>query len=294
MSPSVIHPSDEDATDDFPSTLSWGLSGSSGAFRFAVIMRAAPTAGIFFFLLCFILSCAPRIVVRPSPEELLVYQALLQKITERKDQIRSLTGMARVVVRTRGQGWLTAEEVIRLQAPDSLRLETLDPMGGLQILMISVGNEGLLKIPGQSKAFHFSSDRKGLKRYLGINLSAPELLQIVAGTPPLSGIAPDQILTRLEDDATVVQVYQKNRLVQRFWIASSDCIVRWERLNARGEALEELHFEDFRLVEGIAMPFLITFKGAGGDELVLRYRSLFLNREIEPRLFDLHLGRGES
>ncbi len=64
-------------------------------------------------------------------------------------------------------------------------------------------------------------------------------------------------------------------------------IVRWERNGTKENPLETLVFDDFREVEGISMPFHITYTGPEGVELALRYRSLLLNQAIEDRLFDI-------
>lgn len=239
----------------------------------------------FLSLLVLLNGCVPTPGRLLLPDQLLMHQKILQRMRERTQGIHTLSGIARLAIQT-SQGRDSTEEVILLQPPDAIRLESWNSMGGLQLLMISKGKKGVFVVPGEFKTYEFASEPGPLKRLLGLDLSIRDLLQILMGAPPIPPLEPDQILTELETGGTVLEILQGSRVIQKVWIDLSGRIVRWERLDAKGNPMESLVFDDFQEVEGISMPFHIAYTGSGGVELTLRYRSLLLNQSIEDRLFD--------
>jgi outer membrane lipoprotein-sorting protein len=240
---------------------------------------------LFLFFVGLFSGCVPRLKQILPPEELLARQTILHQIQKRFEDIRTLSGAARVVIRT-PEGRFSAEEVIRLQSPDALRLETWNSIGGLQTLIIVRGGEGVFSIPGESKTVRFSAGRGSLKRFLGVDFSVDELLQLLTGTPPLSGVEAGEVRLEYQEDRTLLRIMHGRRLIQKVWMDSSGRVLRWERFSRKGKLIETILFEDFQEVDGIPIPFQITFTGLNDTGFVLRYRSLFLNRAIEERLFD--------
>jgi hypothetical protein len=220
-----------------------------------------------------------------SPDRLRLHQSILDRIQARREKIETLSGIARVVLITPRERF-AADEYVRLKVPDSLRLETRNALGGLQMLLVSREGNGVLWIPGEARTYHFDSEPGTLKRHLGIALSVPELIQFLTGSPPVISVGPEQVRSEQLQEQTVLQLPEGRRNVQKIWINTSGEITRWERLNTSGTAAMRLTFEDFREVGSIAMPFRITYTGPDDTFLTIHYRSIYINDAIEDQFFD--------
>jgi len=238
------------------------------------------------FLVSLLWSCAPTSRIILTPEQIRLHREIIHQIQTRLNKIQTLSGVARVIIRT-SEGTYSAEEFIRLKRPDALRLETWNPMGGLQILLVARGEQGTVVIPGEGRIYHISTEREYLKRFVGVDLTVADLYTLLTGTPPLSSAEPERIQTRQENGRTLVQILKGTRIIQKIWIDNNGRVLGWERLNTQGEPVETIVFDEFREVEGIFMPHLITFSESGGSEFVLRYRSLLLNQTIDDHLFEV-------
>jgi len=239
----------------------------------------------FLSLLILFCGCVPKTRWFLLPDQIILHQKMIQQMREETQRIHTLTGTARVSIRT-SAGRDAMEEVILLQIPDAVRLESWNPAGGLQLLMISRGKRGVFVVPGEFKTYEFASEPGPLKRFLGLDLSIPDLIRILMGRPPLPPLEPDHILIELDHEETMLKILNDRRVIQKVWMDPAGRIIRWERLNAKGSPVETLVFDDFRAVEGISIPYHITYSGSEGVELTLRYRSLLLNQAIEGSLFE--------
>lgn len=241
---------------------------------------------VLLLLQILILGCISKTRVPLSPEQIVVRRTILHQLQERSDKIHSLSGAARIALRT-PEGPYAVEEIIRLRLPDALRLESRDPMGGLHILLIARGTEGAVLFPGRAVNTRFSVKPGTLKRYLGLDLSFPELLGMFTGTPPLPFLEPDQIrvVKEEQDEVTRVQLLEKGRPSQEVSLDRTGRVFRWVKLDAGGEANATILFQDFREQEGITIPYEIIYQGSEGTRFTLRYWSVFLNLAIEDKLF---------
>lgn len=241
---------------------------------------------VVFLFLSLVVSCVPRARIPLSSDQILENQKFLNRLDEQSQRIHSLSGLARVTIRT-PDGWQTAKEVIRLEPPGSLRLETWDPMGGLQFIMIAHDGKGAVLVPGKSKPISFSLERRSLKRILGLDFSLQDLFQILGGRPPLPPLEPQEVRVEENQEGSLLRILQDGGAAQNIWMDLSGQIRRWERMDKKGEPLENLVFDDFREIDGIPVPFEIAYKKSDGSEFLLRYQSLFLNQPIEPHLFEI-------
>ncbi len=237
--------------------------------------------------LLFILpACATVSPHRLSPGELLRNQEVLARIRARTESIETLSGLARARLETPGHR-LAADEFVRLRVPGRLRLELHDPLGGLQLLLTVHGETGVLVLPGEGRRLSFSPHRQELKRYLGISLTAHDLLGVLMGQPPVASWRPEQIRTETQHDETVVSRLDKGRVTEQLTLGADGAVLRWERTDGAGTLVESLLFEDFRSVDGVVLPFRITLRRADGSEFLVQYRAIYLNDPMEDRLFEV-------
>lgn len=240
----------------------------------------------FFVVLLLLSACAgPR---RPplSPGEDAFRRGIIGRLQAQQSQVRTLSGIARVVVAT-PKIRFAGNEVIHLKVPDRLHLETHDPLGGLQMLLVAQGEKGFIFYPAESIKGTFSPRNKNLERWFGIDLTVPELTRLLAGTPPLPPLTPESIRSEHDGDGLVVFFLNKGRVRQRVRMNGAGEVLRWERLDGRGTVDLTLLFEEFRAVDGVRVPFRILLQKKGETVLSIRYRSVLLNRPIDPGLFEV-------
>ncbi len=235
-------------------------------------------------LLFFLLGCALKVSPPLSTEQALRNQALFQSIRSRAASIGTLTGLARIRIKTPEES-LAADFVILIRMPDSLRLEMHAPLGGMQWLLIIRNRRGVVWTPDRPAGKTFPVDSHVLKRYLWINLSFSEFLEALLGGPPVSDVAVTRLRSRIEDQRTVLEIVRNRHVLQRIWMDDSGEVSRWERLDREGRMTASLLFEEYTEKKGIPVPLRITYRAKDGTELILRYRSLHLNRPVEDRSF---------
>jgi len=194
--------------------------------------------------------------------------------------------MARVVVQN-SKIRFAGSEIIHLVLPDRLHLEIHDPLGGVQMLLTAKGKRGGILFPGRSSARSFSPRSRSLNRLLGVDLTLSGLIRILAGTAPLPPLTPDGIRSEPDGNDVIVSILEKGRVRERVRTDGRGNVLRWDRMNGRGAVEASLFFEDFREVEGVRFPFGIRLEQGGKPVLSIRYRSIFLNRPLDPKLFEV-------
>lgn len=240
-----------------------------------------------FFLLLFLAACAGPSVSLLSPEQDAFHRGIIERLQAQQTGIRTLSGVARVVIET-PKIRFAGNEVIHLKVPDRLYLETHDSLGGLQMLLVAQEERGVLLYPAESIERTFSPRKENLKRYFGVDLTVPELVRLLAGIPPLPPLTPEDLRSERDGDGIVLSLLSRGRVHQRVRMSGTGEILRWDRLDGRGAVDVTLFFEEFREVDGVKLPFRILLQKAGETVLRIRYRSIFLNRPLDPGLFEVH------
>jgi len=238
-------------------------------------------------LLClFLAACAPPSVPPLSSGESAFHREIIGRLEARQAAVRTLSGMARVVIRNR-KFRFAGNEIIHLVLPDRLHLETHDLLGGLQMLLVAQGEKGFLLFPAKSTARSFSPEKKNLKHFFGVNLTIAELVRILAGTPPLPPLTPEGIRSERDGNTIVLSLLDPGRIRLRVRINGTGEVLRWDRLDGWGKEDESLFFDEFREVDGVRFPFRIRLEKNGKTLLSIRYHSIHLNRSIDSGLFEV-------
>ncbi len=240
----------------------------------------------FCLLLLFLAACARPPLPPLSPGDDAFHREIIERLEAQQTGVRTLSAMARVVI-VNPQIRFAGNEVIHLQVPDRLHLETHDPLGGLQMLLVAEEERGLLLLPAESMERTFSPRKENLKHFFGFDLTVAELVRLLAGSPPLPPLTPESIRSEQNDEEIVLSFFCKGRVRQRLHMNGAGEILRWDRLDGRGAVEVTLFFEEFREVDGVRFPFRILLQKEGKRVLQIRYQSIFLNRPLDPRLFEI-------
>jgi len=138
-------------------------------------------------LLPFLLAaCAPSLPptgVPPASEEV-----LLERLAESSAAFGSLEGIAKLKVETAERSQ-TVTEVLIAEKPDRLRLETLNPFGFGQplLLMATDGRQIDVLVPGEGKLYRDEVTLENLQRMTRLPLQLTDLVHLLLYQVPVIG-----------------------------------------------------------------------------------------------------------
>ncbi|MGH7929009.1 MAG: LolA family protein [Candidatus Binatia bacterium] len=239
----------------------------------AVLVVVALTAG---FAGCSTVSTPPAPAL---PAREWQRTELIQSLTERQSQFRSLRALARVEY-AGPDGKQGFQEAVVVQRPDRLRLETLTMLGAVLIVTVNdaeiIGyhvREGIMVRGKQSKA--------NLLRYTQIPLELDEITAVLLGLPPVDLSAPWQ----QEGNALVFSPKGQKRDVIAFE-AQQPVPTQWERFNGDGAVEIRVSFADYVATPPGHFPTRIIMEAPlQNRKLEVRYQEPELNAALSPELF---------
>jgi outer membrane lipoprotein-sorting protein len=224
------------------------------------------------------------------------YQAagpLLQALAQRQENLRDLLGRARLTLRT-PKKTLSADHVVVLKRPSSLRLEALSPMGQPTGLMVASG-EGIRWVdPMKGRHWEGEASAQTLESLVGVPLEVEEMVAILAGALP-PGL--DIEKARLENSPTepsYLLTLDSREGRQEIRVARYDLtLLSRARFDSQGQILLEVKNHEFRLLDSYPLPLKIEVAIPSRDiSLTIRYKSIRLNQGIGQEMFHLPIPPG--
>ncbi len=228
----------------------------------------------------------------PSPEAVRVIRAL----EARERGVEALRGLADVRI-SRGGGEQHLREVVLLQRPASLRLETLD-LSGVTLLVFATDGVRLTVHSLVEREFLVGrASPENLATLLKIRGSPGHLVRLLAGLPPLSLSADDGAMLSPSSSAPeeLGWVQSHSRVTQRVWVTpAGDSGISPLPAVRRGEVVEgrtpflQFDFDDYRPLGESFFPFRILLRvPAEGVEIEVRYRFVEMNPLLSSAVFQL-------
>jgi hypothetical protein len=204
---------------------------------------------------------------------------LIQSITERREQFRSVRALARVDY-AGPEGKHGIQEAVVVQRPDHLRLETLTLLGAY--LIVTANDKEIIGYYPRDGVFvRGQRTKENLRRYTQIPLEIDEITALLVGLPPV--------------EATVQWTQEGNTLISSPNGKKRDAVTfdlpqpvptKWERFNADGKVELSARFADYLSTPDGLFPSLIVFEAPlQKKKLEIRYQEPELNAAIPADLF---------
>jgi hypothetical protein len=204
---------------------------------------------------------------------------LIQSLTERQNQFRTLRALARVDY-AGPDGKQGFQEAVIVERPQRLRLETVTMLGVVMIVTVNdqeiIGyhvREGIM-VRGKTS-------KENLLRYTQIPLELNEITALLSGVPPVDASAPWQqknnaLVFSSKAGETDVVAFESQQPVP----------AQWERFNSAGAVEIKVSFADYIARPPGLFPTRLTVEAPlQKRKLEIRYQEPEINVELSSELF---------
>jgi hypothetical protein len=224
------------------------------------------------------ISCT-TVTVPPPADKVWQSGELINAISQRQEQFRSIRALARVNYSgPDGNGGF--QEAILVQRPDRMRLETLTYMGA--VLIVTVNDKEITGYHLRDGVFlRGERSKENLARYTQIPLELDEITRLLLGLPPVELGGPSEQVAN-----TLVFPSQGGGKDVVTFASHLPVPTQWQRLGAGGEMAMNAEFADYIETPSGPFPSKILFQAQTPKRrLEIRYQEPELNAAIAPELF---------
>jgi outer membrane lipoprotein-sorting protein len=234
-------------------------------------------------------GCAtlPVLPSHPPPAE-----DLLKQIDGRLQVLQGLKGLALVKVSSPGKNF-QAQEVLFVQRPAFLRLESLGPFGTPQLYLVTDGGELSLYNPGENRYYHGPATASHLSSALPILLEPEETVAFLLGGVLRIDAETSSLRADREKGLWILDLVSAARGErQSVWVdPRSFQILRAE--NQRAGSSRCLTFSNFESIRGISFPKRIQLTSSEPEgQILVEYQEVELNPGWKKEDFLLPVPRG--
>jgi Domain of unknown function (DUF4292) len=217
----------------------------------------------------------------PTPKPPPVWQSgqLIESITERAKQFRSVRALARVDYNG-PEGKHGFQEVVIVQRPNQLRLETLSILGA--ILIFTANSREIIGYHPREGVFaRGDRTKENLQRYTQISLDLEEVTKLLLGLPPV------ELSSASKQDGNAL-IFSRNGSKRDTVAFESQRPVptRWERFNGDGKVELSATFGDYISTPAGLFPSKIRFEAhPQKTKIEISYEKPELNAALPADLF---------
>lgn len=204
---------------------------------------------------------------------------LIESITQRREQVRSLRSLARVNY-TGPEGKHGFDEAVLVQRPDRLRLETLSMLGA--VLIVTANDKEIIGYhPREGVLVRGQSSKLNLFRYTKLPLELDEITALLAGLPPVDASEP------WRQDGNTLFFSSKGALKDAVVFESQLAVpTQWQRFNGSGAVELTARFADYITTPAGLFPSKISVEAPQqGKKLEIRFQEPELNSVIPAESF---------
>lgn len=228
---------------------------------------------------CAIVASPPTDPPEPSPTVSRDTNELVESLTKRLDQFRSLRALASVSYSGR-EGRKGFQEAVVVRRPDHLRLETLSPLGAILIVTVN-GREIAGLHPREGLFFRGQSHKENILRYTQVPLELNELTSLLMGLPPV------EMGDSWKGDGNSISSHPRGgpkNLV--LFDAKSLVPTKWERTRPEGKIELSATFSDYLPTPaGLFASRIVVEAPEQGRRLEIHYQEPELNVALPVDLF---------
>jgi outer membrane lipoprotein-sorting protein len=246
--------------------------------------------GIFLLAVgLYVSGCATIPVLPPQPPPA---EDLLKQVEARLQVPQGLKGLALVKVSSAGKNF-QAQEVLFVQRPAFLRLETLGPLGTPQLYWVTDGRELSLYDAGENRYYRGPATASHLSSVLPVVLDPEEVVAFLLGGLPLIDPKTSSLRADREKGLWILDLVASARgESQSLWVhPQSFHILRAE--SHRSGSSRCLTFSDFSRIQGIFFPKRIQLTSLDPQgQISVEYQEVELNPGWKNEDFQLPIPRG--
>lgn len=246
------------------------------------------------FILSLLASCAglgpPRLFIKPidSPDE------ILRKIEIGKKEIRDLKGIARVRVTNVNKSH-SFKEVIVVQRPSSLRMETLGFFG--QPLFFLTARDDRLSVLSlaENRLYQGEVTQENLSIILPFYLKPKDLFSILLGGVPLIDHLSADIKLAREENLYLVKLMQKGEATKQFlWVDPLDLsVLKSDIYDSSENLILGVKFDNYKRVNGPLFPMSTSISlPLSSTKITINYSELEINTGVNQDNFNLDVPPG--
>ena len=203
---------------------------------------------------------------------------MLGSLTQRREQFHSVRALAQVEY-SGPEGKHGFQEVVVIERPDRLRLETLSYLGA--ILIVTANDREIIGYhPREGVFVRGARTKENMLRYTQIPLELDEITSLLIGLPPVGSSTPKQ-----EGNTLVFSTDGQKKDAVTFE-AQQPVPTKWERFDGSGALEMSAQFSDYISTSAGLFPSKITIEARAQKKKVeIRYQEPELNAKISADLF---------
>ena len=245
---------------------------------------------LFLLIVCLFFSACATLPVLPSQPP--SPESLLEQVGARLRALQGLKGLAQVKVSSTEKNF-RAPEVLFVQRPAFLRIESLGPLGTPQLYLVTDGHELSLYNPGENRYYLGQATASHLSSALPVSLEPEEVVAFLLGGLPLSDYEISSVRADREENLWILDLISTSRGErQSLWIHPQSFLILRAEFHRPG-ASYRLTFVDFHQIQGILFPERIHFTSLESRaEISVEYQEVELNPNWKEEDFHLPVPRG--
>ncbi|HEU4346105.1 MAG TPA: DUF4292 domain-containing protein [Candidatus Binatia bacterium] len=239
-------------------------------------------SGVLFSAVCWGLAACTTVSLPSIPEKPAKpweAQELIQSLSQRHEQLRSIKSLARVDY-AGPDGKKGFQEAVLVERPDRLRLETLSFLGA--IFVVTVNDREIVGYdPREGVWVRGPRTKENLLRLTKIPLEINEVTALLLGLPPVEPRAQWQqngnslVLTKTGGSKDVVS-----------FESAQPVPTKWQRINSHGTVELSATFSEYTSTPAGLFAGTIQLESMGQKRrLEVRYQSPELNVDIPDEVF---------
>jgi outer membrane lipoprotein-sorting protein len=234
-------------------------------------------------------GCATLPVLPPQPPPV---EDLLKQVNARLQALQGLKGLALVKVSSTGKNF-QAQEVLFVQRPALLRIESLGPLGTPQLYLATDGRELSLYDPGENRYYRGPATASHLSSALPVVLEPEEAVALLLGGLPLIDHETSSLRADREKGLWILDLVSTSRGErQSLWVHPQSFQILRAEIHRSGLS-RCLTFADFGQVQGLFFPKRIQLTSSEPrGQLSVEYQEVELNPAWEKQDFQLPVPRG--
>jgi outer membrane biogenesis lipoprotein LolB len=246
--------------------------------------ESAPAARLFrIALLGAVIAAAQGCawLVRPPLEDAAARQQVAQWAAHNAD-LGPLKGLMRIQIEAGGQS-VRGRAAWAAVPPDRLRLEMLNPLGQPWVSLAGDGRTITLYSFADREFHRFAQSRKALERLIQVPAGIEDLLDILAGRPPV----PAGAIARAAPAEACGVVLESRWHVRLAELRAEACgrIASMALYDARGEIQYRVFWLEWQTIEGHDLPRKVRVTSGAGDGLTLMVERVWIDAAMPEETF---------